>query len=76
LNRFENGLGVGMAGKDRSHLISDIFGIWEVRVGSVDIDENLAIFDLDRKTSEAGRHGIDPGAAADVILPVMGSAGK
>ena len=75
-NRFEHGLGAGMAGQDRSHAITDILSVWEVRAGRVNIHENLAILDLDRETSEAGRRGVDPAAAADVILPVVGATGK
>src|SRR6266446_1069205 len=56
-NRFEHCLGAGMAGQDRSHAITDILSVWEVKAGRVDIHENLAILDLDRETPEAGRRG-------------------
>src|ERR1700722_2483659 len=75
-NRFEHGLGAVMAGQDRSHAITDILSVWEVRAWRMDIHENLAILNLDRETSEADRRGVDPAAAADVILPVVGAAGK
>ncbi|MGB6256622.1 MAG: hypothetical protein WBG09_00640 [Candidatus Sulfotelmatobacter sp.] len=75
-NRFEHGLGAGMAGQDGSHAITNFLSAWDVRAGRSDIHENLAILDLDSETCEAGRCGVDPAAAAHVILPVVGAAGK
>ena len=75
-NSCEHGVAARAADQNWSHAITIVLSVWAVRAGRVYIHENRAALDLHCEAPEASRRGIDAAAGTDIILPVVGAAGK